>query len=63
MMDKVLVHQIRWILVALLLAVQEGVETVRVLVQVVQEELGEALYPHLPTILAAIREIKRCMEL
>ena len=58
-----LVHQIRWTLVALLLAVQGGLEMIKDLVLVVLEELGVDVFPRLPTILAGLREIREIMGL
>ena len=58
-----LVYQIRWILVALILVGQEGIQMIRDLVQAVLEELGEDMFHHLPTILAGLQEIKECMGL
>ena len=58
-----LVHQIRWTLVALLLAGQGGLEMIKDLVLVVLEELGVDVFHHLPTILAGLREIREIMGL
>ena len=63
MMMIPLVHQIRWTLVALLLAGQGGVEMIKDLVLVVLEELGVDMFHHLPTILAGLREIREIMGL
>ena len=58
-----LVHQIRWTLVALLLAGQGGVERIQGPGLVVLEELGVDMFHHLPTILAGLREIRETMGL
>ena len=52
-----LVHQIRWILVALLLAGPGGGEMIKDLVLVVLAELGVDMFHPLPTILAGLQEI------